>query len=128
MKDLRFGAGVAHNLKAGGGGAALFASISNWGNAAATAVLIATSLGRASLEQLTELRGADVGVLAEEAAEVVLAGEVQLAGDLLDQQAGVGQHLPGQVQPGLLDVLVRRRPTALRNAARTWTRSWPPSR
>jgi hypothetical protein len=55
---------------------------------------------------VAELGRAHAGAVAEEVAEIELAGEIQLGGDILDRKPLVRQQETRVVKAGALDVLV----------------------
>src|ERR1039458_1564227 len=59
-----------------------------------------------SFQMLAKFRRCHARVVAEKVAEIKFAGEIELAGNVLDGQPLVGQQQPRLVQPGALDVLM----------------------
>src|ERR1017187_512804 len=57
-------------------------------------------------QMLAEFGGRHAGVVPEKMAEIKFAGEIELAGNVLDGKPLVGQQQPRLIQPGALDVLM----------------------
>src|SRR5580698_9560555 len=59
-----------------------------------------------AFQVLAEFGGGHAGMMPEEMAEVKLAGEAQLAGDVLDGKPLVREEQAGLIEPRALDVFV----------------------